>query len=102
MKATGAKVVKPQNLPFNLFDTRNVVDSLNPQIDRISFFIDILDKIYSGIGPNQRRNLKKAIKEAYSACGSKRAPTLSDVYESYLTLLGDKVDSVGISVGFNE
>lgn len=94
VKATGAKVVKPQNLPFNLFDTRNVVDSLNPQIDRISFFIDILDKIYSGIGPNQRRNLKKAIKEAYSACGSERAPTLSDVYESYLALLGDKVDSV--------
>lgn len=92
--ATNAKVVQPKKLPFNLFDTRKVANTLNPQMDRITFFIDVLDKIYSGIGPKQRSNLKRAIKDAYAMCGNERQPTLSDVYDCYLAILGDKVDSV--------
>ena len=36
-----------------------------PWLDRFRFFADVLDKIYSGIGPVQRDKLKRAVRTAY-------------------------------------
>lgn len=94
VKATGAKVVLPHQLPLNLFSLADANNSLNPVADRIRFFADVLDKIYSGVGPVQRANLRAAIKRAYETCKELgRDPTIYDVHENYHAIIG-KPDSV--------
>jgi len=92
--AVGARVVKPYKLPINLFDTSTIGESAAPWLDRFRFFADVLDKIYSGIGPVQRDKLKQAVKRAYEACGAAgRQPTIYDIHAEYKALLGGKSDS---------
>ena len=92
--AVGAKVVKPHHLPVNVFDITNSKESLTPWLDRFNFFSDVLDKIYSGIGPVQRKHLKSAVKQAYDLClPSGRQPTIYDVNSCYSSKVGDKADS---------
>ncbi|PCK78489.1 hypothetical protein [Rhizobium sophoriradicis] len=92
VKATGARVVKPYRLPLNLFDTTGMADSMVPWLDRFRFFADVLDKIYSGIGPVQRDKLKRAVRSAYENCRG-RAPTIYDIHAAYADLLDGKSDS---------
>lgn len=92
--ATGARVVKPSRLPLNLFDTSSMGESVAPWLDRFRFFADVLDKVYSGIGPVQRDKLKGAVRAAYEACKAQgRAPTIYDIHAEYRELLGGKSDS---------
>jgi hypothetical protein len=92
--AVGAKVVKPHHLPVNVFDIRNSKDSFTPWLDRFNFFSDVLDKIYSGIGPIQRKQLKSAVKQAYDTClPAGRQPTIYDVNSCYSSIIGNKADS---------
>lgn len=91
--ATGAKVVRPYRLPLNLFDTRQMGDVGSPWLGRFQFFADVLDKIYSGIGPVQRGNLKKAVKASYEGRAEDDPPTLYDVHAAYAGLLDGKTDS---------
>ena len=93
VKATGARVVKPYRLPLNLFDTSAIGDAAAPWLDRFRFFADVLDKIYTGIGPVQRDKLKKAVRAAYEACLPGQQPTLYDVHSAYAELLDGKSDS---------
>lgn len=93
VEATGAKVVKPHRLPLNLFDTSGIGESLSPWLDRFRFFTDVLDKIYSGIGPVQRGKLKVAVQTAYQSCLPGQQPTLYDVHSAYTTILDGKSDS---------
>ncbi len=94
VKAVGAKVVKPHNLPLNLFDVAGAGESMTPWLDRFKFFSDVLDKIYTGIGPVQRQQLKRAVRDAYENCKlSGRQPTIYDVHSNYQALLGNKSDS---------
>jgi hypothetical protein len=94
VKATGAKVVKPYRLPINLFDVSGAGDSVTPWLDRFRFFADVLDKIYSGIGPVQRGQLKQAVRQAYEDCrATGRQPTIYDVHARYRAVLGNKADS---------
>lgn len=92
--ATGAKVIKPNRLPLNLFDTSSLGESAAPWLDRFRFFVDVLDKVYSGIGPVQRDKLKGAVRKAYEICAVEgRQPTIYDIHEEYRELLGGKSDS---------
>lgn len=92
--ATGARVVRPTRLPLNLFDTSTMGESVAPWLDRFRFFADVLDKVYTGIGPVQRDKLKGAVRSAYEACGAQgRVPTINDIHAEYKTLLGGKSDS---------
>lgn len=94
VEATGAKVVTPSRLPLNLFDTATIGQSVAPWLDRFRFFTDVLDKIYSGIGPVQRDKLKSAVRNAYDSCGAQgRQPTIYDIHAQYRELLGDKSDT---------
>lgn len=93
VEATGARVVKPYKLPLNLFDTSSIGETAAPWLDRFRFFADVLDKIYSGIGPVQRDKLKKAVRSAYDASAGKAPPTLYDVHAAYAELLDGKADS---------
>lgn len=90
---TGARVVRPFRLPLNLFDTSTIGESTVPWLDRFRFFADVLDKVYSGIGPVQRDKLKGAVRSAYEAAGVGRQPTIYDVHAEYKRLLGGKSDS---------
>lgn len=95
VKATGARVVQPFEIPLSLFDTR---DSANPDrawLDRSKFFIDVLDKIFPGIGPVQRQKIKEAVKSAYASTKTSELgfPTLNDVFSAYAETAGDRVDS---------
>jgi hypothetical protein len=92
VEATGAKVVKPYDLPLNLFDTSAIGESPAPWLDRFRFFADVLDKVYTGIGPVQRDKLKKAVRAAYDgSLGG--APTIYDVHAAYTALMEGKSDS---------
>ena len=94
IEATGARVVKPFRLPLNLFDTTGMGESSAPWLDRFRFFADVLDKVYSGIGPVQRDKLKGAVRNAYEAAnGQGRQPTIYDIHAEYRELLGGKADS---------
>lgn len=92
--ATGARVVRPERLPINLFDTSTMEETTAPWLHRYRFFADVLDKIYSGIGPVQRDKLKKAMRAAYDASLPDRPPTLYDVHAIYAELLDGKADSI--------
>jgi DNA phosphorothioation-dependent restriction protein DptH len=92
--ATGARVVRPNHLPLNLFDTTSMSESVAPWLDRFRFFADVLDKIYTGIGPVQRDKLKGAVRNAYEVHGQTgRQPTIYDIHTEYRQLLGGKSDS---------
>lgn len=94
VKATGAKVIQPYRLPINLFDVSGAGESMTPWLDRFRFFADVLDKIFSGIGPVQRSQLKQAVRQAYEECRSMgRQPTIYDVHAKYRSILGNKADS---------
>jgi len=94
VKAVGARVVQPQHLPINLFDVSGVTDSVAPWLGRLRFFTDVLDKIYSGIGPVQRQQLKNAVRQAYEDCETDgRQPTIYDVHEKYKAVLGNRADA---------
>lgn len=94
VQATGARVVRPMRLPLNLFDTTSMGESMAPWLDRFRFFADVLDKVYSGIGPVQRDKLKGAVRNAYEACAPQgRQPTIYDIHAEYRELLGGKSDA---------
>jgi len=93
--ATNARVVKPHLLKLNLFDTLQQSDSMTPWLDRFRFFADVLDKIYSGIGPVQRSHLKAAVRAAYdSKVGTGTSPTIYDVHRCYQAIIANKPDSI--------
>ena len=96
VEATGARIIDPREIPLNLFDITYSTSTLDPIIEKISFFGDVLDKIFSGIGHTQRQKLKESIKLAYeiSSSSDKIAPTLKDVFKSYKEALGESIDSV--------
>jgi len=95
VEATGARVVDPFDIPLNLFDTRDSQQRRNAWLERAKFFSDVLDKIYSGIGPAQRQRIKNAVKAAYEAAGSfgGLSPTINDVFDAYRRERGDAIDS---------
>ncbi|EJC62451.1 hypothetical protein QWA_10299 [Alcaligenes faecalis subsp. faecalis NCIB 8687] len=94
VNATGARVVRPSRLPLNLFDTSSIGESMAPWLDRFRFFADVLDKVYSGIGPVQRDKLKGAVRSAYETCSIEgRQPTIYDIHSEYRALLNGKSDS---------
>jgi hypothetical protein len=95
VSATGARVVSPHRLPLNLFDTSASTTTGAVWLERSKFFIDVLDKLYSGIGPKQRQRIKQAVRSAYesAASGDRTAPTLRDVFDSYVVAVGNDIDA---------
>lgn len=88
---TKVKVLKPKDLPLNMFNTS---DSSNPTpwLDRYSFFRDVLNKIFTGQKPLQDNLLKKAVKKCFRDAED-RDPTIYEVFDAYKELVGEKVDT---------
>lgn len=95
VEATGAKVISPFQIPLNVFAAQGTPRTQNIWLDRSKFFSDILDKIYSGIGPLQRQRIKQAVRDAYqrAASSGQNAPTIYDVFDAYTIASGGQVDS---------
>ena len=93
VEAVGAHVVRPHRIPLNVFDLPASHDHLpTARLGRVKFLNDVLQKIYGGVGPRQRNQLKTSVMRAYEARGD-RAPTLSDVFQEYADLVGKRVDA---------
>lgn len=99
VEAVGARVIRPQHLPLNLFDLSNASQSINPRLERYKFFSDVLDKIYSGIGPKQRDRLKNAVKDAYAHAVDGQYPTVYDIHRNYVNALEGGADSLSGILG---
>lgn len=94
VKKIGAKIVTPRDLPLNLFDIKGETGETNiERIQRTRCFIDILNRIYPGIGPVQQERLRNAVKVAYATKGEQSAPTIYDVFNIYKDVLGEKIDA---------
>jgi hypothetical protein len=95
LAATGARVVSPFEIPLNFFDIRDCSGQRNAWLERSKFFSDILDKIYSNIGPLQRQRIKDAVRKSYDQASSsgKEAPTIYDVFDIYAGICGRQIDS---------
>jgi hypothetical protein len=93
--ATGARVIRPEQIPLNLFDVRDAPEPRKAWLHRARCFIDVLSRVYSGIGPVQQERLKAAVRDAYSDAASRglRAPTLYGVFDAYAKIVGDKLDA---------
>lgn len=94
VEATEAKVIQPDNIPLNIFDTRDCPVK-KAWLEKSRFFNDVLSKIYSGIGPAQQNKLKQAVKAAFQSCDAleQKDPLIKDVFKSYSEIVGDKVDA---------
>ena len=94
LNRTGAKVYKPFDLPLNLFQSNiEVTGGKKLWLDRTLFFTDLLDKIYKGIGPVQKENIKKAVKNSFQAEINGKAPSIYSVFENYKETVKSKIDS---------
>jgi hypothetical protein len=82
--STGAKVISPYDIPLNIFTLPETENQQRAQHERSRFFIDVLDKIYSGIGPVQKEYIKNSVKQAYKKFElTELCPTLHDVFDCY-------------------
>ena len=95
VEATGARVVNPFAIPLNIFDTRDSVSHQNAWLERSKFFADVLDKIYTGIGPVQRDRIKRAVRASYerAAAAGLGSPTIYDVFDSYAAICDGQIDT---------
>ena len=94
VRKTGAKVYKPFDLPLNLFqsDTENT-GGRKLWLERTLFFTDLLDKIYKGIGPVQKENIKISVKNSFQSQINGKAPSIYDVFEKYQETVKMKIDA---------
>lgn len=94
VSAVNARVVVPHKIPLNIFD----IAKINPErpklarLSRAKFLNDVLHKIYGGIGPRQRNQIKNAVMRGYELQQG-RAPTLIEVLTEYQEISGDKIDA---------
>lgn len=95
LESVGGKRISPHFIPLNLFDLGE-----NPtpfeQTLRIGSFIDVLEKIYSGIGPKQKRYLTGVIRDLYRESPDS-PPTISRILDRYEDEHG--IDSVSAILG---
>ena len=91
--AVGARVVTPHRIPLNVFDLPARRDHLPAaRLGRVKFLNDVLHKIYGGIGPRQRNQVKTAVLQGYNSQPA-NAPTLKDVLLQYAGIVGDRIDA---------
>ena len=95
VRATGARVVTPYDIPLNLFDIRTCGANRNPWLERNRFFVDVLTKLYGGIGPTQRERIKQAVRDSYDQAehAGQSAPTIYDVFAAYAARANGAIDT---------
>lgn len=92
VKQVGGKVLKPINIPINFFKL-DVPYSNIAAYQRAQSFCNVIEKIYSGVGPVQENVLIETIMELYGD-GSGPAPTMKSVLTAYKAARNGVADSV--------
>jgi len=92
LKAVGGKVLRPEGIPLNVFALAGPYTPLLAY-QKAQAFIDVLTRIYGGIGPLQRNNLATAITELFKERDGV-PPTLAAVLERYIDIADGAADSV--------
>jgi hypothetical protein len=93
VEAFGARVIQPHHIPLNIFDLGAPGYHLAAaRLGRVMFLNDCLHRIYGGIGPKQRNQMKTAVLAAYEQAGSD-LPSLPDVLAAYETVVGERIDA---------
>lgn len=91
LDSVGGKLLHINNIPLNFFALRGGYTPMKAA-QKSNEFIDVLDKIYGGIGPIQKDRLQSVITDLYREM-KPEAPTISEVLARYLED-NDKPDSV--------
>ena len=92
VEKVGGKVLKPINIPINFFKL-DVPYSNIAAYQRAQSFCNVIEKIYSGVGPVQENVLIETIMELYGD-GSGPAPTMKSVLNAYKAARNGVPDSV--------
>jgi hypothetical protein len=90
LEKVGGEVMEPYKIRLNIFA---IPEGYSPRaaFKKAGAFCDVLQKIYSGVGPVQRGRLLSVITELYKARDGD-APTLAEVRDAYAA--DEKADSV--------
>ncbi|MBO1266631.1 ATP-binding protein [Arthrobacter cavernae] len=90
----GGVVLEPHQIPVNIFMPVTGEHSKLPY-QQAAAFVDVLRKIYRGVGPVQASLLNEAVRELYQQ-NDNRPPTLAEVRVAYLEKSGnpDSVSSI--------
>lgn len=91
LNSVGGKLLRIDNIPLNFFALRGGYTPMKAS-QKSNEFIDVLDKIYGGIGPIQKDRLQSVITDLYREM-KPMAPTISEVLARYEED-NDKPDSV--------
>ncbi|WP_141686320.1 hypothetical protein [Arthrobacter sp. NIO-1057] len=91
LDSVGGKLLHIDNIPLNFFALRGDYTPMKAS-QKSNEFIDVLDKIYGGIGPIQKDRLQSVITDLYREM-KPMAPTISEVLTRYQED-NDKPDSV--------
>lgn len=91
LQRVGGEVIMPRNIPLNVFAL--VTEDHNRQpYQQAAAFIDVLRRIYTGVGVVQAENLNEVIRALFSASGG-MPPTLHEVRDAYADVIS-KPDSI--------
>ena len=93
LEAVGGEVLDPRGIPLDVFGI-SAPDAVEERVQRSALFIDVLTKIYGGIGPVQQSNLEDAMDEAWDTIGL--SPTFENVLDLYLARSGGPDAASGI------
>ncbi len=91
IQAVGGRILAPEGIPLSVVGLQDV-DSRAERSQKKGALIDVLTKIYGGIGPVQVRNLRHALDQVWDEHGA--SPTLDQVTERYLQNANGVADSV--------
>lgn len=102
LETVGGRLLRPQRIPLNLFAISGDY-SRQKAFQAASRFGAVLQRIYGGIGPKQLQRLNDVVVELFEQ-KQKLAPTLSEVYYSYLeaSATPDALSAILQSFHYNE
>ena len=97
LEAVGGRVLKPHKIPLDIF--RVVGEDNQPnRFKRANAFVDVVKKIYRGVGPVQSNRLKQVIMDVYADVDG--SPTLEQVAQAYTARVPNADSVVGILNNF--
>ena len=80
LKSVGGRVLKPHRIPLDIFRVSGE-DTIPNRYKRARAFVDVIKKIYQGVGPVQVDNLIQVIMDAYAA--NNGSPTIAEIATRY-------------------
>lgn len=98
LSTVGGRVLAPVGIPLNIFSLSAPYTPL-AAVQKAKSFIDVLTKIYGGIGPVQRNALTRVITDLFQQSGG-LPPTMGEVLEAYREQIPSADAVVGVMNDF--